>query len=391
MKFDFWLHFCGDDNMNLAIRITNNVVAIVVSLIFLISITTRLDKSDKKNRIYVLMFIINTIQLITETFTCIIDGRPSKWLIGIATISHMSLFLLGPVIAYLWYRFTYTWVNEDKGLSLIKRILILLPMIINALVVLATPFLNLIFQITPENVYKRSFLFFVPVVTTYFYLFYSLIFVYKNKHKVGQIEFLPLALFCIFPAIGGLIQSLSYGILLMWSTTAFSLIMIFIFLQQRMLQTDQLTGAWMRQKLIFHLNYIIRKKNPASFSIVFVDLDRFKEINDAYGHIEGDKALITVVNLIKANLRKGDFITRYGGDEFVIFLNVESKDEVETIIMRISNLFLKYNKEAGKPYKLGFSYGYELYDINNPMNLDDYIRHVDALMYKAKKEKNCAG
>lgn len=372
--------------MNLAFRISNNVVACVASLIFLFSIISRLDKSDKKNCVFLYIFIANIIELAIETFTCIINGQPGRIIRPLDTVCHIVLFILGPLIVYLWLKFVCLWVN-DKTSSLKKEISILMPLIINGVIVLATPSSDLIFKINSDNIYSRGPLFIIPVMTTYFYLFYSFIFMYLNKNKVGRIEYLPLTLFCFFPTIGGLIQVLSYGMLLQWSITAFSLIILYTFLQQQMLQTDQLTGVWVRQKLICHLNSIKKKNSISKFSIVFIDLDEFKEINDTFGHLEGDKALITAVNLIKPNLHEGDLITRYGGDEFVILLNVESKCEIINIINEIAKSFSKYNDESKKPYKLSFSYGYELYDNDNNINAEEYIGHVDELMYSAKRKK----
>lgn len=373
--------------MNVIYRITNNLVSIVVAFIFLLTIFNCLDKKDKKNCIYILLVAADMIELIVETLTCILNGLSYSLIIPITTILHMILFFMSPVVTYLWYLFTLNWVNKDKNVG-IRKFIMLIPLIFNGILVLINPLINSIFYISNNNIYRRGFMFIIPMSTTYFYLLYSLIILYRYRYKLSETVYLPLMLFCIFPAVGGLIQSLFYGLLLMWSATLYSLIIAFIYLQQQMLQTDRLTGAWRRQKLINHLSNIARRGNSELFSIIFIDLDRFKEINDKYGHGEGDKALITLVSLVKSTLRKGDFITRYGGDEFIIFLNVNSNFEVDIILNRITALLTKYNEESKKPYKISFSHGYEVFDKVEHMSVSEYINIVDKLMYEAKKNKN---
>jgi diguanylate cyclase (GGDEF)-like protein len=78
-----------------------------------------------------------------------------------------------------------------------------------------------------------------------------------------------------------------------------------------------------------------RRKRQA-LAVLFIDLDCFKQINDAYGHASGDAALAVVADRLRASVRPGDFVARYGGDEFVVLLeNVGGDDEVERIAERI--------------------------------------------------------
>ena len=373
--------------MDLALRIDNNIVAIIASIIFLIYISKRIDQNDPKIRVFVLMFTLNTIQLITETLTCIINRQPYIWLIPITEFLHVILFILGPLITYLWFLFAYLWVNGNRRINRRYNLMILSPMIINALAVLASPFLKLVFDISANNVYQRGFLFFLPAMIAYFYLLLGFIFIYINREKTSKVEFLPLLLFAVFPVTGGIIQSLFYGFLLIWSSIAFSLIFIYLYLQQQMIQIDHLTGAWTRDTFYSFLNNRIKQNNSQRFAIVFLDMDNFKKINDTFGHLEGDKALTTVVQIINHLLRKGDFIARYGGDEFVLYLNAESKGEIEALLSRISQALDNYNRTKKHPYELGFSYGYKLYDFDTHMSIDEYIKYVDELMYKAKLRK----
>lgn len=372
--------------MNLILRIDNNIVAIIVSLIFLKNILNCLDKKEVKNKAFIDMLTLTTVELIIETLTCIINGQPYTWLIPISSILHVFLFGLAPFCIYQWYVFAKLWVNNNIDNKWQNNILLLLPAIANLILVVLSPFLKLEFYITQYNVYQRGTLFFMPVAISYFYLFCGFRTIYINKNKVSRIEFIPLFMFGIFTSTASLIQAVFYGLLLMWSSIAYSLIILYLYLQQRMTQIDYLTGAWTREKFHNYLSSRIKQKSK-KFSIAFIDLDNFKEINDVFGHSGGDQALIDLVSVIKGVLRNEDSIARYGGDEFVLFLNADSKHEVCKIIKRVHEALADYNRCSGAPYKLSFSCGYEIYDFDRPMTVDEYINCVDKLMYGDKNSK----
>ena len=373
--------------MDLSLRIDINIVAIIVSIIFLKNISSRLDIKEKQNKAFVTLFTLNTIQLIIETLTCLLNKHPFSWLIPITTLLHVFLFILGPLVTYQWFKFADLWIKKDTEYKHQKNIFIIAPLAINTFLILINPLLNLVFYIDQYNVYHRGPLFLFSVAVSYFYLLCGFILIYRNSSKISRIEFLPLLLFGVFPAVGGFVQATFYGFLLMWSSIAFSLIILYLYLQQQMLHIDYLTGAWTREKFYNYLIDRIDQKKPKNFSIVFIDLDDFKNINDTFGHEEGDRILTSIVNIIKSVLQNDDFITRYGGDEFILFLNVDSQQEVEETMRKISEVIAAYNKRTMAYNALNFSYGYDLYNFDKSMTAAEYINHVDRLMYQHKNSK----
>lgn len=377
----------GENALNLILRIDNNIVAIIVSIIFLKNILSCLDKSEIKNKIFVAIFTLNTIELIVETLTCIINKQPYTWLIPITTLLHTVLFMLAPIVTYHWYIFAKLWVNKNINYKPKNYIWFLLPVIVNTFLVILSPFFKLIFYINKYNVYTRGILFFIPFAISYLYLLCGFFIIYKNRKKLYRIEFFPLILFGIFPTLATLIQILFYGPLLMWSSISFSLIVLYLYIQQRMMHIDYLTGAWTREKLYRFLNNKSNQKKCKNSAIVLIDLDDFKKINDTYGHSEGDKALMNLVSITKNVIGNDASITRYGGDEFILILNASTPQEVETTISKIHNNLTDYSKHLKSPYIINFSYGYEFFNLEKQTNIAEYINHADKLMYKHKCSK----
>ncbi|MEO5859917.1 MAG: PAS domain S-box protein [Pyrinomonadaceae bacterium] len=151
---------------------------------------------------------------------------------------------------------------------------------------------------------------------------------------------------------------------------------------------DPLTDLPNRPEFMNHLRLAIQRccENPeARFAVLFLDLDRFKVINDSLGHAVGDKLLIAISGRLKATLRPGDVVARLGGDEFTILLNRTGTVEdvshvVERIQHRIAEPFLIDNYEVFTTASVGIILSDDL-----DRGADDYLRDADAAMYRAKE------
>ncbi|MCK5767121.1 MAG: GGDEF domain-containing protein, partial [Candidatus Atribacteria bacterium] len=118
--------------------------------------------------------------------------------------------------------------------------------------------------------------------------------------------------------------------------------------------------------------------------LAFLDIDRFKSINDNFGHDEGDKVLKEVTKLFKSTLREIDIICRMGGDEFLLIFPENSLKKVALIRSRLEEKLLMLNKTIKKNYQVKFSMGFSEYLSDKPKTLDELINIADQRMYKEK-------
>lgn len=150
---------------------------------------------------------------------------------------------------------------------------------------------------------------------------------------------------------------------------------------------DTLTNLPNRTQFMKHLQTAIDnyEDDPdAGFAVLFLDLDRFKIINDGLGHLIGDKLLISIAERIKASLRPGDVVARLGGDEFTLLIhNVKSTDDATNVAERIqtnlSKPFRLNNYEVFSSASIGIAIADETY--RKP---EDFLRDADSAMYRAK-------
>jgi diguanylate cyclase (GGDEF)-like protein/PAS domain S-box-containing protein len=157
----------------------------------------------------------------------------------------------------------------------------------------------------------------------------------------------------------------------------------------RLARYDPLTGGYSRGYglELLQRQLELSKRNKSPLLLAYTDLDNLKDINDEFGHKEGDRAMVQVVELFKSILREVDIITRMGGDEFLVTFLDSSLNEIPIIRKRLSKELTRLNKISKKPYKIEFSIGFSNYDPANPQLMDKLIRIADQNMYEEKKKK----
>ncbi|MCG7991494.1 MAG: EAL domain-containing protein [Candidatus Thiodiazotropha lotti] len=157
---------------------------------------------------------------------------------------------------------------------------------------------------------------------------------------------------------------------------------------------DLLTGIPNRASLYERLeNALALAKRQHSFgALLFMDLDRFKNINDSLGHHTGDKLLIDFTNRIQQHTRKEDMLFRMGGDEFVILLAEQHHDNniMAVIAQRFAEHVIETLNEpmilGGHSFQITLSIGISIFPFQRKDNLNDVVRQADTAMYQAKKE-----
>jgi diguanylate cyclase (GGDEF)-like protein len=150
---------------------------------------------------------------------------------------------------------------------------------------------------------------------------------------------------------------------------------------------DELTNLSNRRGFIMltekYLNYFTRHHVFAS--LVFLDLNGFKEINDTFGHDEGDRALQTFGKALKQVGRSSDIFARLGGDEFVVLLANARQHEAQIYINRLVTHLDTLRQQHRQPYSIAFSQGVVEFDPQLPKSIEQLLLEGDGLMYQLKK------
>lgn len=127
-------------------------------------------------------------------------------------------------------------------------------------------------------------------------------------------------------------------------------------------------------------------RSPHRLAVLFLDLDRFKDVNDSFGHPSGDVLLVEVAKRLRKRLREEDLLARIGGDEFIALLeDIESPDQAATVARSLIDQLLQPFFIDGNAVFIGVSIGISLYP-DDAGNATELIQHADAALYQAKQE-----
>lgn len=367
-----------------------NSFALIILIIIFLNTIKYSYRYDYEQKIYSALIFSNMAMLIVDIIRLYVDGRSGSLMYIINLVFTTTMIVFTPILPMLWtiyidYKIFRSKRRIDKRLKYIS-----IPTVVNVIFVILSLLGGIngkdIFHIDSSNIYHRGELYKIMVLMSYSYLIYSFSSLMSNKNRVDESEYRALSLFAIPPFIGGILQSLIFGLKLTWISMALSMLIIFLYVQNNLLHVDVLTGLYNRRNLEKCLRSIF-DQNSKSKTIggVLLDINDFKYINDTFGHDEGDRALSDMGKVLKNGFNKEDYIFRYAGDEFIIVCEVKDFSELEERINNLDRAIDKYNKTSNKPYEISISKGYGIFTSDSEINDELFINKIDNLMYEDKK------
>lgn len=158
-------------------------------------------------------------------------------------------------------------------------------------------------------------------------------------------------------------------------------------------ETDELTGLYNRRGFLRLAGEGMRRAYEMNRGgmLFYADLDGLKEINDTFGHEEGDNAIQQAASLLRKAFRHADIIARLGGDEFTVFTVDVSRENISLIFQRMDDLVKEYNVQSGKAYPISISMGAVAFDGRNGKAVEEIMAEADARLYQQKREKRLRG
>lgn len=353
-------------------------------------------KSNSRNvlfdqQLFLDLILLTILLILADIVRVFTNGKNGSLMINLNIIACNISYLSAPFTSFIRTLYIDYKIYEDKARIKDKFFILFLPILINTFLIglniTKGMFNGIIFSFSSDNVYSRGPYFVIVMFITYGYLIYNFIKIVKNKDKIYEKNYYSLIAFIIPPFLGGILQTIFYGIKLTWISLTLSIFIAYINIQNNRLYIDVLTGLYNRRKLNLYLDEVISDTRNKLIGGIMIDLDDFKEINDTFGHIEGDKALVHVAELLKENFRKEDFISRYAGDEFLIVLKVNRVEEIKNVVERLNLKLEEFNKKNITPYKLSFSIGYDVFHSDSRITSEWFVSRVDSLMYRQKESK----
>lgn len=366
-------------DMNLSFSVlTANIISIL--LIGTLYLANR-QKAEYDRDMRLLQQMMVTIGIANMSDCCVyyLAGSSNIVIKVLVFLSGSGLFLGNVMIGYLWAKFIMVHMNIP--FSDIRRNIYRTIGLISIVLLVINIFYPLVFSVS-DGRYQRGFAYIIFLIFAAFYILDSLYLYVKRVKKNGSLKLFPVHIFLIPVILGGVIQAFFVEIAITWTSIAISVAGIMTALKNEIIFTDCLTGLYNRMYLEFLHKRACNKKD-CWVSGIMIDLNGFKQINDNYGHAEGDMALCIVADLLRKSFSEYGVVTRYAGDEFVIMLNTTDDQLIQKIIKSAKKNFVTENEKNDKPYQLSASMGYAITNLSNE-TIDDFMNRIDEQMYQDK-------
>lgn len=193
--------------------------------------------------------------------------------------------------------------------------------------------------------------------------------------------------FPLIAIVAGFLQTFIQGAAFEYAGMILACMILYTFVQSRDLDTDYLTGVFNRRGMDHELDRAIQKaENGKNFSVVLIDLDDFKKINDAYGHDIGDMALRDTARILLRCFGQEGRVGRFGGDEFLVILDTGDEKSLEERLQRLKKEMDLFNQNGQRIYQLRYSVGASVYQKEQMDSKLKFFRRVDEMMYQEKRE-----
>ncbi len=366
-----------------------DVIGIVICLLLVYSFGSRIKRTeDLGDRLFDWLVWLTIGILITDAITWMVMGIPKYRVVNsIATAMH---YFFHPVIGLVWLLYCeYLLYEDEKSVKTVFKF-VLAPGLLMAILPFFSFKYALFYSIDSKGVYHRGDYYYLFMTINMIILLYSIFLIAKRAKRDhtdsrATVKNFSLLLYPVFPFVGSVIQSLFYGVNLIWISSTISLLIIYFNIQNYQLILDPLTQINNRYRFeSFVDKYFQAVPSKGVKFLALIDLDRFKRINDKYGHLEGDIVLKTMAEILSKSKDKKDFIARIGGDEFVIIGERNTESEINHLSAVINSVLEEHNKNSNKGYNIAYSIGYSTQK-DGAKDANQIMQEADRNMYKHKQ------
>lgn len=380
--------------MQNALYVEISAVGIILLTIVLLS-QRQLTTASAAQRRFSLLIYAAIVMLVVDALCWLVDGTHFLFARELNYALETIYYALHVLLPYFWALYVEGALSTDLRAARRRITVATVPLVVFIFALVFNLKYDFVFSIDAQNVYHRAFGVYLYAFLSYAYLIYGSIRSLIKARGAAWVDdrrrYYTMAFFAVLPSLGGFIQLFYYGVSLNWILASVSILLVYLDSQNRQISTDPLTSLNNRRELT---KFLLRETNEreqtksGALTLIMMDVDGFKQINDTYGHFYGDGVLISVSEILKSSCKNTDAVlARYGGDEFCIVLPPNSGMDAEQFIARIETSVAAWNAAHADMKPIGLSIGFAEWNPEKDCGYESLLARADAHMYEVKNAK----
>ena len=373
-----------------------NIVCIIIFGMMLMREMRSVGRQTKQI-VFVNIAISHIMYFISDIFwALVVGGRLPNTQLSSSIVNASNAVILG-FICGSWFVYVELSQGERYMTKARNRITALVPAMISSLVMIGlfifAPSLVLDGNNEVTGLYNVLFLL-IPDAYIAVSSVRAFIRAVRKENYAVRTQYLACAVYPVLITVFGLLQTVMNGAPIFSFGCAIMMLYVYIISLNDQVSIDELTRLNNRNQLKKYIVGEAAKQNSDKNTryVLMIDLNKFKSINDEYGHVEGDNALKRTADALKAACSDNSlktFIARYGGDEFIIVTRTDNEELVKELCSNIKATLIRMNDEAGAKYELTASIGYSQYR-GGVTEFQSALAKADEALYVDKRARTPA-
>ena len=367
-----------------------NIVCIIIFLMMLMREMGAVGRQAKQ-MVFINITICHMLYFLSDmAWVLVLADIIPKTFFSAAVVNILNAILLSAMTGF-WFVYVELSQGEKYILEFKHRIYVL------TLAMLETAIILVLFIFFPSTMVDAE----CNMTTAYYVVFISIPSVYiiissvrafirafRKENYAVRLQYIVSGVYPVMLTIAGITQVAWLNAPIFCFGSTIMMLYVYIISLNDQVSIDELTRLNNRTQL---KKYIVGESSRANadktvYHILMIDLNKFKLINDQYGHVEGDRALIRTAEALKLACSENPvktFIARYGGDEFIIVAKTDNEEKIKALCAEIKDTLRRLNGEAGAPYELMACIGYAHYS-GDIKNFQEALCSADEALYKEK-------
>ncbi len=327
-----------------------------------------------------------------EIFWAVVDGGLLGNTPKLLYLSNMFTYILLSIASYTWFVVSEV-LQRDKFIEDTRnRFFLFIPVIISAILCVSALWTGLVFYVDENGKLVNGKFYVLLVIVPFGYMIAASIKAfsrYFNKDRYADRGiYLMIGVFPSAPIVLGILQAVFWRVPFLCFGAVLAVFYVYTTMLDNLISIDPLTQTNNRNQMYRYLIQKMKAQEPGmNLFLIMVDINRLKDINEAYGHAEGDRAIIRVSGAIKEacqSSRNRLFVSRYGGDEFIIAAEMAYRAEATYLADQIKNELKRATNNDSAIYDTTVNIGIAQYDYQAPVSIQAFIARADSDLYQSK-------